>query len=53
MAAQRDEPDQDFGTPAALKEELPARRVDLKALFAAAPLEGIDLGRENDAGRGT
>ena len=45
-------PDQEQATRALLREHFGSRQTEgLKALLAAAPLEGIDLGRTRDFGR--
>jgi hypothetical protein len=47
-----DDPDREAETRALLRKRFGAgKRIGLKALLAAAPLDGIDLGRERDFGR--
>lgn len=46
------DPERESETRALLRERFAAREAKgLKALLAAAPLEGIDLGRSHDTGR--
>jgi len=44
-------PDREREVRAALREQVAEYRPDLKTLLASAPLEGVDLSREDDAGR--
>jgi hypothetical protein len=46
------DPDREAETRTLLREQFGAAKTrDLKALLAAAPLDGIELGRERDVGR--
>ena len=45
------DPAREAETRALLREGVGREPVDLKALLAAAPLEGVDLERERDLGR--
>ena len=45
------DPTREAQTRALLRERVGQVPVDLKALLAAAPLEGVDLERERDLGR--
>jgi len=44
-------PDQEQAARAVLRRHFGGQAAGLKALLAAAPLEGIDLGRRRDFGR--
>lgn len=44
-------PDQEQAARAVLRRHFRGQAAGLKALLAAAPLEGIDLGRRRDFGR--
>ena len=45
------DPTREAQTRALLRERVGQVPVDLKALLATAPLDGVDLGREHDLGR--
>jgi hypothetical protein len=51
VAAALDDPERAAGARAVLRRLVSGPSLGLKALLAAAPLEGIDLTRERDVGR--